>query len=100
MEALEQAYLATTRRIVFPMAIGRTGILVTEESGLRRAIRRAENKYGEKVGGIFPERDQWIKVSRECRRETEAAELAFRQSERWEGRSPDGPAADARGRIG
>ena len=54
MEALEQAYLATTRRRVSPIAIGRTEILVMEESGLRSAIRRAEHRNGEKVGVFSP----------------------------------------------
>ena len=98
MEELEHAYFATTRRSVSPTAIGRTEIFVAEESGLRRAMRRAEHRNGESEAGIFPERDQLIKVSRECRSEIDAAELDLTQSAKCEGRKPDGPGAEARGK--
>ena len=57
-EELLQAYLATMRRRVSPTAIGLIEMVSGEESGFFRAIRRAEHRNGEKVCGIFPDKDQ------------------------------------------
>ena len=38
-----------------------------------------------------------MKESKACRRETDAVELVFMASERWDGRRPEGPGAEANG---